>query len=207
MLTETSGRTARDLAAELEGLRGVDWASVWAGPPQGGSPACRTWCERYGWEPLTADRNLAVRSGAGGRWTFEAGGNWHPVRRLTHWAWHLNADEASENPGLLVRAADEWPEFVKAAESVLGPAVWNGAWDAPDFPEPPERGFWEDGEYRLETRTPYRMAYWKPVGEHPGQALIVLAQSVSFSAWATDTPGGSRIQLTANAPEGSRRNP
>ncbi|MFF9013663.1 hypothetical protein ACF09C_11955 [Streptomyces sp. NPDC014870] len=59
---------------------------------------------------------------------------------------------ASENPGLLTRAADEWPEFVKAAESVL-------------------------------------------------------VQSVSFAAWTADTPGGSRIRLTVNAPEGSRRNP
>ncbi|MET8297873.1 hypothetical protein ABZW02_28015 [Streptomyces sp. NPDC005180] len=86
-----SGRMAPDLAAELAGLRGVDWASVWAGPPQGGSAECRTWCERYGWEPQTADRNLVVLSRSGGRWTFEAGGNWHPVRRLTHWAWHLKA--------------------------------------------------------------------------------------------------------------------
>ncbi|WP_327254237.1 hypothetical protein [Streptomyces sp. NBC_01244] len=48
MLTETSGRGAQDLAAELEGLRDVDWASVWAGTPQGGSPEFREWCERYG---------------------------------------------------------------------------------------------------------------------------------------------------------------
>ncbi|MFJ3841400.1 hypothetical protein ACIPY6_38645 [Streptomyces sp. NPDC090054] len=205
MLSETSGRNAQDLAAELEGLRGVDWASIWQGPPQGGSSECRGWCERYGWEPQTADRNLVVSSKAGGRWTFEANGNWDPVFRLTHWAWRLSADEASENPGLLTRAADEWPEFLKAAENVLGPAAWNGPWDAPDFPEPPEAAFWEDREYRLETRTPYRMAYWKPVGEHPGQAVIVLVQSVSFAAWTSAMPGSSLLRLTVHATEGSRR--
>uniref|UniRef100_A0AAU2JR52 DUF317 domain-containing protein n=1 Tax=Streptomyces sp. NBC_00049 TaxID=2903617 RepID=A0AAU2JR52_9ACTN len=205
MLTETSGRTAQDLAAELEGLRGVDWASVWAGPPQGGSVQCREWCERYGWEAQTVERNLVVHSRAGGRWTFASNGNWNPVYRVTHWARHLKVDDASENPGLLTHAADEWPAFVKAAESVLGPAAWNGSWDAPDFPEPPEPAFWEDHDYRHETRTPYRMAYWKPIGEHPGQALIVLTQSVSFGAWTTTTPGGARIKLTVHAPEGSRR--
>ncbi|MFD6877206.1 MULTISPECIES: hypothetical protein [unclassified Streptomyces] len=205
MLTETSGRNAQDLAAELEGLRGVDWASVWQGPPQGGSSECRGWCERYGWEPQTADRNLVVESRAGGEWTLEAGGNWHPVRRLTHWAWRLSADDASENPELLARAAEQWPEFVAAAESALGSAAWNGPWDASDFPEPAEPAFWEDREYRLETRNPYRMACWKPVGEHPGQALIVLQQSVSFETWTSNTAGTANLQLTVHAPEGSRR--
>lgn len=205
MLTETSGRTAQDLAAELEGLRGVDWASVWAGPPQGGSSECSKWCARYGWEPQTADRNLVVNTAGGGRWTFESNGNWHPVEGLTHWPWHLKAEEASENPALLARSAEEWPAFLKAAEDVLGPAAWNGVWNAPDFPEPPEQGFWADRDYRLETRTPYRMAYWKPMGEHPGQACIVLEQSVSFASWTTDRSGGSRIRLSVNATEGSRR--
>ncbi|MFI5544896.1 hypothetical protein ACIA6E_14125 [Streptomyces sp. NPDC051815] len=205
MLRETSGRTAQDLAAELAGLHGIDWASVWAGPPQGGSPEFRKWCERYAWEPQNVERNLVVHSRSGGRWTFESNGNWTPVFRLTHWAWRLGADEPSENPALLAGAADEWPTFLRAAESVLGPAAWNGPWDAPDFPEPPEKGLWESRDYRLETRTPYRMAFWEPTGEHPGQAVIVLVQSVSFAAWTADTPGGSRIRLTVHAPEGSRR--
>ncbi|MEV7519483.1 hypothetical protein [Streptomyces sp. NPDC091371] len=207
MLTETTGRTAQDLAAELEGLRAVDWASVWAGPPQGGSSECRKWCERYGWEPQTADRNLVVHSRAGGRWTFEANGNWDPVFRLTHWAWRVEATEAAENPGLLAHAAEVWSEFLRSAESVLGPAAWNGSWDAPDFPEPPEQDFWPDRAYRTETRTPYRMAYWEPVGEHPGQAFTILRQSVSFTAWTADAPGTSQIRLSVHAPEGSRRRP
>ncbi|MGW0364347.1 hypothetical protein [Streptomyces sp. NPDC002990] len=205
MLTETTGRTAQDLAAELAGLRAVDWASVWAGPPQGGSPEFRKWCERYGWEPQTVERNLVVHTRAGGEWTFEANGNWHPVESLTHWAWHLETHEAAENAGLLAHAAEVWPQFLKAAQDVLGSAVWNGPWDAPDFPEPPVKGFWPGQAYRLKTRTPYRMAVWQPTAQHPDQPCIVLVQSVSFAAWTADTPGSSRIRLSVNAPEASRK--
>ncbi|MGW7343641.1 hypothetical protein [Streptomyces sp. NPDC054854] len=120
MLTETSGRNAEDLAAELEGLRGVDWASVWQGPPQGGSSECRAWCGRYGWEPQTADRNLVLHSRAGGEWTLESNGNRHPVESLTHWAWHAETTEAVENARVLAQVDEVWPEFLKAAEGVLG---------------------------------------------------------------------------------------
>ncbi|MFI8359779.1 hypothetical protein ACIGD1_06390 [Streptomyces sp. NPDC085612] len=205
MLRETSGRTAQDLAAELAGLHGIDWASVWAGPPQGGSPEFRKWCERYAWEPQNVERNLVVHSRSGGRWTFESNGNWTPVFRLTHWAWRLVAEDASENPALHDAAASAWPEFLAAAESVLGPAQWSGAWDAEDFPEPPERAFWADRDFRLETRDPHRMAFWPPRGEHPGQAFFVLDQAVSFRSWGTQEPGSSVIVLKVYAPEGSKR--
>ncbi|MGW7313856.1 hypothetical protein [Streptomyces sp. NPDC054865] len=205
MLTETSGRNAEDLAAELEGLRGVDWASVWQGPPQDGSSECRAWCGRYGWEPQTADRNLVLHSRAGGEWTLESNGNRHPVESLTHWAWHAETTEAVENARVLAQVDEVWPEFLKAAEGVLGPAAWSGPWDAHDFPEPPVRGFWPGRDHGLKTRTPYRMAFWTPTGQQPGDPCLVLAQSVSFATWTTDTPGSSRIRLGVNAPEGSRR--
>ncbi|MFD3805911.1 hypothetical protein ACFWTC_20380 [Streptomyces sp. NPDC058619] len=205
MLTETSGRTAQDLAAELDGLRGVDWASVWAGPPQGGSPEFRAWCERYGWEPQTVERNLVAHSRTGGELTFEANGAWHPVYRLTYWASRLAAAEPSDNAAVLAGAAQTWAQFLEAAESVLGPALWTGAYDAEDFPEPPERAFWGNRDYRLETRDPYQMAFWAPQGEHPGQAFIVLDQAISFQTWTADAPGASVIVLKVHAPEGSKR--
>ncbi|MFF3016558.1 hypothetical protein [Streptomyces sp. NPDC057939] len=204
MLTETSGRNAQDLAAELEGLRGVDWASVWEGPPQGGSSECRAWCERYGWEPQTADRKLVVVSRVEGRWSLESNELWAPVDSLSHWAWRVEAADAVENPALLAHAAEQWPEFLRSAESVLGQPAWSGPWDAADFPEPPERGFWPDRDYRIQTRTPYRMAYWT-VGAHPGQAVVIQEQAVSFMTWTDDGPGTSNLQLTVTAPEGSRR--
>ncbi|MEV7519481.1 hypothetical protein [Streptomyces sp. NPDC091371] len=205
MLTETTGRTPQDLAAELEGLRGVDWASVWEGPPQGGSSAFYKWCDRYGWEPQPGDRNLVVRTRSGGRLTFESSDLWHPVNRLTYRASRLAATDPSDNAAVVDGAAQAWQQFLEAAEGVLGPAQWTGAWDAEDFPEPPERAFWGNRDFRLETRDPYRMAFWAPLGEHPGQALLVLDQAISFQAWSSDAPGASVIVLKVHAPEGSRR--
>ncbi|WP_411084034.1 hypothetical protein [Streptomyces sp. cmx-18-6] len=205
MLKETTGRTAQDLAAELEGLRGVDWASVWAGPPQGGSPEFDAWCGRYGWEPKTVEGNLIVRTRSGGKMTLWSGGIWNPVRGLTHYAWEVMADAPAENPDVLSAGNTAWPEILQAAVSVLGAPVWSGAWDAEDFPEPPESRFWRGKESRLQTRNPYRLAFWEPVGEHPGQVFFTLEQSVAFPTWTVDTPGGSTIALDVYAPEGSRR--
>ncbi|MEU6309822.1 hypothetical protein [Streptomyces sp. NPDC047014] len=205
MLTETSGRTAQDLAAELADLRGTDWSTIWPGPPQGGSPEFHAWCERHGWEPEPGSRNLVVRTRTGGELTFESNGAWRPVSRLTYWASRLVAADPSDNPAVLEGAASAWPAFLAAAESVLGPAAWHGPWDAEDFPEPPEQAFWGDRDYRLETRDPYRLAFWAPEGEHPGQAFFVLDQAVSFQTWGSGAPGSSVIVLKVHAPEGSRR--
>ncbi|MGW7361919.1 hypothetical protein ACWGI8_00465 [Streptomyces sp. NPDC054841] len=205
MPTEKTGRTAQDLAAELTGLQGVDWASVWAGPPQGGSPEFRDWCGRYGWEPRTVERNLEVRTRTGGEMTFWSNGAWTPVDGLTHYASRLRASAATENSDVVSRADAAWPEYLRAAEGAMGPAVWSGVWDAPDFPEPPEPRFWRGRESRLQTRSPYRLAFWKPVGDPPGQAFFVLVQSVSFPTWTTDMPGSATIALDVFAPEGSRR--
>lgn len=205
MPTEKTGRTAQDLAAELAGLQGVDWASVWAGPPQGGSAEFRAWCGRYGWEPQTVEGNLDVLTGAGGQLTLWSDGMWHPVHRLAHYALSLRASSPAENAEVVELADAAWPEYLSAAESVMGPAVWSGTWDAPDFPESPEPRFWRSKDARLRTRSPYRLAYWKPVGDTPGQAFFVLKQSVSFPTWTTDMPGSSTITLNVDAPEGSRR--
>ncbi|MFF0001598.1 hypothetical protein, partial [Streptomyces avermitilis] len=75
MLTETTGRTAQDLAVELAVLRDADWAALWAGAPQSAIDLER-WCGRYGWEPRTSDRQLVVRTGNGGELTFDSGGIW-----------------------------------------------------------------------------------------------------------------------------------
>ncbi|MFE7807581.1 hypothetical protein ACFU51_23520 [Streptomyces sp. NPDC057430] len=205
MLTENTGRTAQDLAAELAGLRGVDWGSVWAGPPQGGSAEFREWCGRYGWEPQTVEGNLKVHTPSGGGMTFWSDGLWTPVSSLTHYASRLRASTAAENAELIESADSAWPAYLAAAESVLGPAAWSGPWNAPDFPEPPEPHFWRERESRLKTRNPYRLAVWQPVGDPPGQALFILTQSVAFPTWTNELPGSSTIALDVEAPEGSRR--
>ncbi|MET9320857.1 hypothetical protein ABZX75_11825 [Streptomyces sp. NPDC003038] len=201
MLTETTGRTAQDLAAELEGLRRVDWASVWAGPPQGGSPGFRAWCERYGWEPQTFDRQLVVRTATGGRLTFESGGFWNPVESVSHYGWQVKAGAAEENPAVLDLAAETWPEYVAAATGVLNAPAWAGSWDTADFPEPPAPGYWPEREFRLKSRRPYRFAYWGGTGSGgAAEPFVVLSQSIAFPTWAADMPGASAISLEVRPP-------
>lgn len=203
MLTETTGRTPQDLTAELTDLAAVDdWPSVWSGPPQGGTREFDEWCERYGWEPQTTERTLELRTRSGGEWTFFAakGAFWNPLGALNHYAWQLLAESGEENGALHAAAAEVWPAYLKAAEDVLGTPTWSGDWDAADFPEPPRPDFWEGREDRMETRSPYRLAYWAPDGRVPGQPFVVLQQSLSFQAWTAAEPGGSAIALDVFAP-------
>ncbi|MGW2489398.1 hypothetical protein ACWCV9_19590 [Streptomyces sp. NPDC001606] len=206
MLTETAGRRPQDLAAELSMLRGVDWGSVWAGPPQS-AVELREWCGRFGWEPLTSDRQLRVRTETGSELSFgntTTYGSPFTSVYLTGF-WNLKASVPGENAAVLDAAAEAWPLHVEAAVSAMGAPAWSGQWDAEDFPEPPDPRFWAGRESRLRNRSPFRMAYWGPVGETPGQAVFVLDQSVSFPTWTQDLPGGSMISLVVYPPESSRR--
>ncbi|MCX5585456.1 hypothetical protein [Streptomyces erythrochromogenes] len=203
MLTETTGRSPQDLAAELAGLKAVDdWPSVWSGPPEGGTRQFYDWCARYGWEPGTIDRTLELRTRSGGEWTFfaEVGDSWTPLRALGHYTWQVSAGSGDENGAVHAAAAEVWPAYLKAAEEVLGAPSWSGNWDSADFPEPPRPDYWSDREDRMETRSPYRFAYWAPDERVPGQPFIVLQQSLSFQAWTTAEPGGSAIALDVFAP-------
>jgi hypothetical protein len=190
MLTETTGRTAQDLAAELTVLRGVDWASVWAGPPQSGIEL-RQWCGRYGWEPLTTDRQLVVRGRAGGELTFYANGLWAPVTGIGYDAWRVRAGGADANAAVLSAAVGTWPSYLEAAVDALGTPVWTGSWEARDFPEPAEPSHWDSAEARMRKRSPYRLAYWAVSG-----AVFVLRQTVAFPTWTQDRPGSSMITLS-----------
>ncbi|MET9605161.1 hypothetical protein ABZZ17_08840 [Streptomyces sp. NPDC006512] len=204
MLTETTGRTPQDLAAELTGLRAVDdWPSVWSGPPQGGTPEFYAWCERYGWEPQTTERSLWVRTRSGGDWTLfpVLGGDWSPLASLRHQGWHLTAGSGEENPDVHTAAAETWSTYLEAAEAALGSPTWSGQWDSPDFPEPPHPAYWRDREERALSRNPFRFAYWAPETAVPGQPCITLSQSVSFQTWTTDGgPGASAVSVDVYAP-------
>ncbi|MFF1624819.1 hypothetical protein ACFVXW_23000 [Streptomyces sp. NPDC058251] len=201
MLTEKTGRTPQELAAELAALRGVDWPWVWAGPPQGGSPAFREWCARYGWESQNVEGNLIVHTRTGGELTFGAGGSWNPVDRVDYLAWDVSAGSAGENAQVFSAAAEAWPVHLAAVASALGAPTWTGPWDAPDFPEPAHESAWGGQEFRLRTRSPYQLAYWSPFGDRAGQPLIVLKQTVSFPTWTDNLAGGSTIRLIAYRPQ------
>ncbi|MEU6309818.1 hypothetical protein [Streptomyces sp. NPDC047014] len=183
--------------AELANMRAVDdWPSVWSGPPEGGSWEFREWCSRYGWEPLTFDRQLRVRTPGGGKWTFyDRAALWGPLIALRHYAWQMRADSAAENSAVFGAVEETWPAFLDAAVGVLGAPTWTGAWDAPDFPEPPQHWYWNGRDERALNREPYRFAYWAPDPGIPGQPFIVLQQTVTFFTWASERPGGSAVSL------------
>jgi hypothetical protein len=208
MPTEKTGRTPQDLATELAALWGVDWPWVWEGPPQGGSPAFREWCERYGWDPQNAEGNLVVRTAMGGKLTLGAGGRWNPVSDIDYVAWDLAAAESLENPQVIAAAEETWVEYLAAAVGVLGAPTWTGAWDAPDFPEPTHETYWPGREFRLKARRPYRLAHWSPTEGGQERPVVVLDQSVSFPTWGEAAPGGSMIWLKMFRPragEGGRK--
>ncbi|KUN10526.1 hypothetical protein AQI95_02110 [Streptomyces yokosukanensis] len=120
MLTETTGRDPQDLAAELAVLREVDWASVWAGPPQSANEL-REWCGRYGWEPLTFDRQLRVRTTTGGELSFgntTTYGSPLVSAGLTA-CWRVTASGPQDN-GAVLAAAARGPT---AGHGVLNPAA------------------------------------------------------------------------------------
>ncbi|WP_240110884.1 hypothetical protein [Streptomyces sp. MUM 203J] len=202
-MTETTGRTPRDLAVEVEGLLRVDWASVWPGLPEPGTPEFRRLCERYGWEPETPFHergSMDVHTRTGAKLAISMESSWGQVRSLDHYAWHVKAGDASENGAVLARAAETWPVYLKAVEEVLGAPTWTGPWNAEDFPEPLHPAYWPDKAFRLESRRPYEFAYWQPSREVPGRPYITLSQSVSFPTWTATAPGGSRLYLELWAP-------
>ncbi|MGW4503070.1 hypothetical protein ACWENO_00355 [Streptomyces sp. NPDC004436] len=205
MLIEETGRTPQDMAAELANMKAVDdWPSVWSGSPQGGSTEFAEWCDRNGWDPLTSDRQLRVRTTGGGRWTFfDRAGMGGPLIALEHYAYQLKAETAAENGEVFSAVEASWPTFLQVGQGVLGLPTWTGSWDASDFPEPPRHWYWNGRDERMLNREPYRFAYWAPAGAVPGEPYFVLSQTVSFPTWTADTPGGTAVSLEVFPPADS----
>ncbi|MEU6313471.1 hypothetical protein [Streptomyces sp. NPDC047014] len=154
-------RTPQELVAELRGLVGVEWETVWAGPPLPGQ-GLDMWCAQFGWTPTQFEYVLNVRTDTGGEHVLNArGGSWRPVQSLSHWVWGASAETPEGNPEVLAEADRVWPVYRDAVSSVLGGPAWEGAWDSSFFPG-------ALGEYaipkvsdRIEEKDPYRMAYWE----------------------------------------------
>ncbi|MEU6945809.1 hypothetical protein ABZ957_11360 [Streptomyces sp. NPDC046316] len=202
MLTETTGRTPQDLVAELKDELAVDWLQAWRGLPQLGGREFGDLFASYGWEydiPVHERESMVVRTRTGAHLTIGMGALFG-IRSVGHYASHLKAGDPSENGAVLTRAAEDWPTYLNAVQSVLGAPTWTGPWDAPDFPEPPHRSYWPGRRFRLESRRPYQFAHWAPAGDARGRPHVVLSQSVSFPTWTTTAPGGSRLHLELWAP-------
>ncbi|WKV72678.1 hypothetical protein AW27_014780 [Streptomyces sp. PCS3-D2] len=155
------GRTPQELATELRGLAGVDWETVWNGPPLPGK-GLDMWCAQFGWTPTQFEYVLNVRTDTGGDWVLEAlGGSWAPVQEVSHWVWGGAATTPEGNPQLLDEAERVWPLYRDAASSVLGEPAWDGAWDSDSFPDELGKYAVPNPEVRRREKRPYRIAYWE----------------------------------------------
>ncbi|MFF3016569.1 hypothetical protein [Streptomyces sp. NPDC057939] len=178
-------RTPQELITELRGLAGVDWETVWNGPPLPGQ-GLDMWCAQFGWTPTQFEYVLNVVSDTGGVLTLNAlGGSWAPVQSLSHWVWGCAAQSPEGNPQVLAEAARVWPLYVTAVCSALGEPAWEGAWDSSAFPTELGPHAVPKLETRLRQKRPYRIAYWEPAA--PGGALTSL-----YVAPAMGTADGSR---------------
>ncbi|MEU2582813.1 hypothetical protein ABZ612_07590 [Streptomyces avermitilis] len=200
MTTLRIERTPEQLAEELKGLEHVDWPAVWAGPPSPGQ-ALDDWCALFGWQPTSAERVLSVRSSTGQSIELSPvrSGGWAPVKQLGWTSWNLWADDPSENDEVLARAAEVWAAYEEAARTVLGEPAFSGAWDAPEFPEPPHERHWlMPRDLRLEDMDPYRLAMWPENG--PEGRITVLTVNPGLAP----VPGESRgvlIEVNCYPPE------
>lgn len=191
MTTLKIERSPEQLTEELKGLEHVDWPAVWAGPPNPGQ-ALDDWCALFGWQPTSAERVLTVRSGTGQSIELSPvrSAGWAPVKQLGWTSWNLWADDRSENDEVLARAAETWTAYVAAARTVLGDPAYAGAWDDPDFPEPPHERHWlMPRDLRLEDMDPYRMAMWR--ANAPEGRITALTVNLG----PTPGPGGIRSAL------------
>ncbi|THA83179.1 hypothetical protein [Streptomyces sp. A0592] len=184
----------QELAAELSGLLRVDWRTVWPGVPDGEAERAE-WCAAFGWQPLWLQSGLWVRTPGGGRLHLaSAPGPGRPVTRATYTVWQATAAEESEGEAVLAVALDRYAAHLARMTAALGAPDWTGAWNSPDFPEPPAPGRWGDAAERLESRAPYRLTQWRYA--HPLAPVIVLDLDHRAGGYA----GGATISLAFHGP-------
>ncbi|MFG2667348.1 hypothetical protein ACGFY6_24290 [Streptomyces sp. NPDC048387] len=181
----------QELAAELAGLLRVDWRAVWPGVPDDEAGRAE-WCAGFGWRPLWSQSGLWVRTAQGGRLHLAASpGPGRPVTRASYDVWKAAAGAASDGEAVLAVALERYAAHLAGVSAALGAPGWEGAWDRPDFPEPPAPGRW--GDVR-ELRSPYRLAQWSYA--NPLAPVIVLALEHQEGGYA----GGGTISLTFHGP-------
>uniref|UniRef100_A0AAU2JSC5 Uncharacterized protein n=1 Tax=Streptomyces sp. NBC_00049 TaxID=2903617 RepID=A0AAU2JSC5_9ACTN len=194
MASVITDHAPRELAAELGELLRVDWRAVWTGMPEGDAERAE-WCAGFRWQPLWPESGLWVRTRRGGRLHLAAYGvPGRPVTRASYTAWRVRADSTSDDSGVMTVGLDRYAAHLARMTTALGPPGWEGAWDSPDFPEPPAPGRWGDAEERLERRAPYRLAQWRY--SNPLAPVIVL----DLHCRTGPGEGGATITLTFHGP-------
>ncbi|MCS0635022.1 hypothetical protein NX801_04985 [Streptomyces sp. LP05-1] len=185
------------LLTEVNALLPVDWPALWAGIPTDTARRDQ-WCEGFGWQPLWESWGLWVRTRDDGRLHLAAAGAGRPVVAVEYNAWQVRGDSADQNPELMAAATDRYHAHLTALRTVLGEPRWEGAWDAPDFPEPPAPGRWPTPERRLRHQDPHRLAGW--AFSTPGAPVIALTANLGPTTAGTEFAGGASVNLTFHGP-------
>ncbi|MDX3668177.1 hypothetical protein PV733_08275 [Streptomyces europaeiscabiei] len=193
----TADRTPDQLAGEMQRFFGVDWPTVWAGVPE--DEAKRThWCAGFGWRPLWFEGGLRVHTTLGSRLHLASAAPGRPVTRVEHTVWAARARGTDENEHVTDLTELRWTAHLDALRRIMGQPSWNGAWDAPDFPELPGRGPWYSPQWRLVHQDPRRVAaWWFSSAEAP---VIELRMALGTESESGTTPGDARIDLVCHGP-------
>ncbi|MFE1102020.1 hypothetical protein ACFW4K_16010 [Nocardiopsis alba] len=198
MLPETK-ISVDSLRCELEDLIGVDWGSVWAGPPQGGSEEFRDWCDRYGWRSLTVEGDPEIVTRHGNNLEFRTRGFWSPVVSVDASLWRVHTASPEEKGQVIPVGVRPWEEYLGMISDVLGEPTDVGSLEDGSFPVPPNEKWWRVPEYPPKGGN-YRVAYWGSFGGRPQGPITVLTQSVSMYTWQAEGGGGSGIFLSLKSP-------
>ncbi|MFI7295442.1 hypothetical protein [Streptomyces sp. NPDC050121] len=193
----TADRTPDQLVAELERLIGVDWPTVWAGVPQDAERLAH-WCAGFGWRPLWFQGGLRVRTSLGGRLHLASEAPGRPVTRIDHTVWSARALDTDENTVVTGLAEAHWSACLSALRGLLGNPGWNGAWDAPDFPELPGPGTRPGAEWRAQHQDPHRVAVWR--FQVPQAPVFELRMTLGATVRRGPVPANARIGLACHDP-------
>ena len=184
---------------ELDDMSRVDWPSVWAGPPQGGSGEFQDWCARYDWDPQTVENDLRVITRNGNEVTLSANGQWSPVISFKFYRSlaDIETSEIKEKREVVKRGIAEWKRLRDSISQKLGNPTWSGEAGDSDFPESPVDGYWR--KPRSSKGNPFRLAYWSPP-QDSHIPVVVLNLGVTRDTWEPDGGSGSILSASFRPP-------
>lgn len=193
MIQESRSMEIDSLTPELEDLKRIDWSDLWAGPPAPGTRALREWCDRYGWEPRTAEGDLEVVTRHGNTLILASNGHWHPVVAL-HCGelWIGRTDDSAEKKEVVSRGTERWERIRSCVTETWGSPDWSGAAGDETYPESPVAGSWPRPLSPQDN--PYRMAFWSS-SENGRGAVLLLEQSVAAFTWTGHSGAVSMVTL------------
>jgi hypothetical protein len=197
MTTVSITRTPEEFAGDLAELAAIDWRRVWEGESAASPDA---WVVDKGWRlaHLDGDLNLAVTTGSGSTLDLfrdhDAGG----IAEASQVPWQQRASGAAENAGVVTAALRVWPDYLAAAQEVLGRPL-STAEDGVSDGDLPALPYWPaEPAVRRAERDPLRAAVWS----RPGiGAVFTLWLSLAMGTTEATWPGAASVRLVVGPVE------